>query len=55
VLTAGCVLRPGEKLNSKRVVDETGAWVTCELHFFYEIWLKEGKNDALIPPRFANV
>jgi len=55
VLTAGCVLRPGEKLTSERVVNETGAWVTCELHFFYEIWLKEGRNDALIPPHFANV
>src|SRR5712671_4748873 len=26
VLTAGCVLRPGEKLTSERVIDETGAW-----------------------------
>jgi len=55
MLTAGCVLQPGEKLTSDRVINETGSWVTCELHFFYEIWLKEGRKDALIPPHFANV
>ncbi|HTY53834.1 MAG TPA: LLM class flavin-dependent oxidoreductase, partial [Candidatus Binataceae bacterium] len=55
LLTAGCVLKPGEKLTSERVINETGSWVTCELHFFYEIWLKECKDESLIPPHFANV
>jgi 5,10-methylenetetrahydromethanopterin reductase len=55
LLTAGCVLRPGEKLTADRVVNETGSWVTCELHFFYEIWKKLGEKDELIPSYFANV
>jgi Luciferase-like monooxygenase len=55
LLTAGCVLRPGEKLTADRVVNETGSWVTCELHFFYEIWKKLGEKDELIPSYFADV
>jgi hypothetical protein len=55
VLTAGCVLRPGEKLTDERVINETGSWVTCELHFYYEIWEKHGERDDMIPPHFANV
>ena len=55
VLTAGCVLRSGEKLTDDRVINEVGSWVTCELHFFYEIWKKAGKSDDLIPAHFANV
>ncbi|MEX2481384.1 MAG: LLM class flavin-dependent oxidoreductase [Gammaproteobacteria bacterium] len=54
VLTAGCVLRPGEKLTDDRVIDEVGSWVACELHFFYEIWKKAGEPDALIPAHFAD-
>lgn len=55
LLTAGCVLRPGEKLTDERVVNQTGSWVTCELHFFYEIWKKHGEKDELIPAYFADV
>jgi alkanesulfonate monooxygenase SsuD/methylene tetrahydromethanopterin reductase-like flavin-dependent oxidoreductase (luciferase family) len=54
-ITTSCVLRPGEKLTDERVVDETGSWVMCELHFFYEIWKQSGEKDELIPPHFANV
>lgn len=54
-ITTSCVLRPGEKLTDERVIDETGSWVTCELHFFYEIWKQSGERDDLIPPYFANV
>ena len=53
-LTSGCVLRPGEKLTDQRVIDEVGAWVTCELHVYYEIWKKAGMKDELIPAHFAN-
>ncbi len=53
-ITTCCVLRPGEKLTDDRIVDETGSWVTCELHFFYEIWKQSGEKDDLIPPYFAN-
>ncbi|MGD0074759.1 MAG: LLM class flavin-dependent oxidoreductase [Candidatus Binataceae bacterium] len=55
LLTAACVLRPGEKLTSERVIDETGSWVTCELHMFYEIWKALGEKDEMIPSYFANV
>lgn len=49
------VLRAGEDLTSERVINEVGSWVTTELHFFYEIWLKAGKQDDMIPPHFRNV
>ena len=55
LLTAGCVLRPGEKLTDDRVINEVGSWVTCELHFYYEIWKKAGQPEDLIPAHFANV
>jgi alkanesulfonate monooxygenase SsuD/methylene tetrahydromethanopterin reductase-like flavin-dependent oxidoreductase (luciferase family) len=55
LLTGGCVLRPGEKLTDERIINETGSWVTCELHFFYEIWKQLGEKDELIPSHFANV
>ncbi|MBI2963222.1 MAG: LLM class flavin-dependent oxidoreductase [Deltaproteobacteria bacterium] len=54
-ITTSCVLRPGEKLTDRRVIDETGSWVMCELHFFYELWKESGEKDELIPPYFANV
>ncbi len=54
LLTAGCVLRPGEKLTDDRVIDEVGSWVTCELHFYYEIWKKAGEKDEYIPAHFAD-
>ena len=49
------MLRPGERLTDERIVDETGSWVTCELHFFWEIWQQQNQNDQLIPAHFANV
>ncbi|HEY2444343.1 MAG TPA: LLM class flavin-dependent oxidoreductase [Rhizomicrobium sp.] len=55
LFTSASVLKPGERLTSERVIDETGPLVTCELHFFYEIWKKENKNDALIPPYFRGI
>jgi alkanesulfonate monooxygenase SsuD/methylene tetrahydromethanopterin reductase-like flavin-dependent oxidoreductase (luciferase family) len=54
-ITTTCVLRPGDKLTDERIVDETGSWVMCELHFFYEIWKQSGEKDDFIPPYFANV
>ncbi|MGD0073124.1 MAG: LLM class flavin-dependent oxidoreductase [Candidatus Binataceae bacterium] len=55
LLTAGCVLQPGEKLTDERAINETGSWVTCELHFFYEVWQELGRKDELIPPHFRNI
>lgn len=54
-VTAGCVLRAGEKLTSERVIDETGSQVACNLHLNYEMWLFGGKKDEVVPPSFANV
>ncbi len=47
VLTYACVLKPGETLESDRVVAETGAPVVSSLHFWYEIMLQRG-NDGFI-------
>jgi alkanesulfonate monooxygenase SsuD/methylene tetrahydromethanopterin reductase-like flavin-dependent oxidoreductase (luciferase family) len=54
-LTTACVLRPGEKLTSERVVNETGAQVASALHFVYENWKTRGKSDDAVPPFFRNV
>ncbi len=55
VLTGGCVLRPGEKIDSERVVQEVGSQVAALLHFYYEIWKDLGKRDDLIPPFFRDI
>jgi alkanesulfonate monooxygenase SsuD/methylene tetrahydromethanopterin reductase-like flavin-dependent oxidoreductase (luciferase family) len=55
LFVSACVLRPGERIDSERVVNVTGSWVTTELHFFYEIWKKEGKKDEIIPPYFRSM
>ena len=54
-ITTSCVLGPGEKLTDDRVIDETGSWVGCELHFWYEIWKDSGEDDAIIPEHFRDV
>jgi alkanesulfonate monooxygenase SsuD/methylene tetrahydromethanopterin reductase-like flavin-dependent oxidoreductase (luciferase family) len=54
-ITTSCVLRPGESLSADRVVDQTGSWVGCELHFYYEVWKDNGCNDAIIPDHFRAI
>ncbi len=54
-LSSSCVLRPGERLTSERVIDQTGAQVTSALHFAYENWKSRGQSDAAIPSFFRNV
>ncbi|MCW3002873.1 MAG: hypothetical protein JWQ20_2171 [Conexibacter sp.] len=51
---SACVLRPGEKLTSERVINQTGSIVTTNLHFVYEFWEASGRNDEMIPPHFAS-
>lgn len=46
-LTYGCVLKPGEKLTSERVIDEVGAMVTAGLHYWWEIYMKTGSDDFI--------
>ena len=54
-LSTVCVLRPGEKLTSERVINQTGAQVASALHFVYENWSMRGKADDAIPPFFRNL
>ncbi len=55
VTTSACVLRPGEKLTSERVVNQTGSMVTTLLHFNYEIWEQHGRKDELVLPEFTDI
>ncbi|NNL85419.1 MAG: LLM class flavin-dependent oxidoreductase, partial [Myxococcales bacterium] len=43
-----CVLEPGEKVDSERVIDEVGSMVTCLLHFWYENYRRFG-DDSFVP------
>ena len=45
VMTFSCVLEPGEKLSSDRVIDEVGAQVVASLHFWYEIYRQRGNDE----------
>ena len=47
VLTYACVLQPGEKPTTERVIEEVGAPALSSLHFWYEIYLQRG-SDAFI-------
>jgi len=46
-LTFACVLKPGEKPTSDRVIDETGAEVASTLHYWYDIYRRTG-SDAFV-------
>jgi alkanesulfonate monooxygenase SsuD/methylene tetrahydromethanopterin reductase-like flavin-dependent oxidoreductase (luciferase family) len=54
VNVSACVLRPGEKLTSERVINQTGSIVTTNLHFMYEFWESFGRPEAMIPSHFAD-
>ena len=53
-LTTAVVLKPGEKADSERVVEQCGSQVAAVLHFAYEI-VKLTKNETAIPPGFRGV
>jgi alkanesulfonate monooxygenase SsuD/methylene tetrahydromethanopterin reductase-like flavin-dependent oxidoreductase (luciferase family) len=53
-LTTAVILRPGERLDSERVVEQCGSHVASVLHFVYEIWKQTG-NDAVVPEAFSDV
>ena len=53
--TSSCVLRAGDKLSDEHIINETGSWVACELHFFYEVWKDLGCKDEIVPPHFKGV
>ncbi len=53
-LTTAVVLKPGEKIDSERVIDLCGSQIAAVLHFAYEI-VKLTKNEAAIPHGCENV
>ncbi|MBV9996392.1 MAG: LLM class flavin-dependent oxidoreductase [Caulobacteraceae bacterium] len=46
-LTTALVLRPGEKLDSERVVDAVGAEVTARMHMSWEILMQTGQEPRV--------
>jgi alkanesulfonate monooxygenase SsuD/methylene tetrahydromethanopterin reductase-like flavin-dependent oxidoreductase (luciferase family) len=46
-LSYACVLKPGEKLTSERVIDQVGSMATASLHFWWELAQQRG-NDEFI-------
>jgi alkanesulfonate monooxygenase SsuD/methylene tetrahydromethanopterin reductase-like flavin-dependent oxidoreductase (luciferase family) len=53
-LTTAVVLRPGERVDSERVVEQCGSHVAAALHFAYEI-VKYTGNEHAIPWGFEDV
>ena len=48
------VLKPGEAVNSDRVIDECGSMVSCILHYVYEIYSKT-PSEEVVPQYFKPV
>ncbi|MGE0821850.1 MAG: LLM class flavin-dependent oxidoreductase [Candidatus Binatia bacterium] len=48
------VLKPGEAVNSDRVIDECGSMVACIIHYAYEIYSQTKSEDA-VPPFLKNI
>lgn len=53
-LTFSCVLKPGEKLTSDRVIDQVGSMTTASLHFWWELYRQSG-SDAFIRAEVRDV
>ena len=47
------VLKPGERANSERVIDECGALVACFIHYVYEIY-KQTRSEDVVPEHFKD-
>jgi alkanesulfonate monooxygenase SsuD/methylene tetrahydromethanopterin reductase-like flavin-dependent oxidoreductase (luciferase family) len=48
-LTFACVLKPGEKLTSDRVIEQVGSMATAGLHFWWELAEQRGSDDFIQP------
>jgi alkanesulfonate monooxygenase SsuD/methylene tetrahydromethanopterin reductase-like flavin-dependent oxidoreductase (luciferase family) len=48
------VLKPGEAVNSERVIDECGSLVACIIHYVYEIY-RQTPTEAVVPPYLKNI
>ena len=53
-ITAPVVLKPGEAVNSDRVIDSCGSQVACVIHFIYEIYKATGLEEV-VPPAFHGI
>lgn len=42
-----CVLRPGEKMTSDRVIDEIGSMAAATLHYWWELYEKDGDTSTV--------
>jgi alkanesulfonate monooxygenase SsuD/methylene tetrahydromethanopterin reductase-like flavin-dependent oxidoreductase (luciferase family) len=48
-LTYACVLEPGERATSERVIEQVGAMATAGLHFWWELAQQRGTDDFIQP------
>jgi alkanesulfonate monooxygenase SsuD/methylene tetrahydromethanopterin reductase-like flavin-dependent oxidoreductase (luciferase family) len=46
-LTYACVLEPGEKITSDRVIDEVGSMAIASLHYWWELYQKDGDTSTV--------
>ncbi|HTR85741.1 MAG TPA: LLM class flavin-dependent oxidoreductase [Reyranella sp.] len=46
-LSYACVLRPGEKMTSDRVIDEIGPMAAATLHYWWELYQKDGDTSTV--------
>jgi alkanesulfonate monooxygenase SsuD/methylene tetrahydromethanopterin reductase-like flavin-dependent oxidoreductase (luciferase family) len=46
-LSYACVLQPGEKMTSDRVIDEIGPMAAATLHYWWELYLKDGDTSTV--------
>ena len=42
-----CVLRPGESMTSDRVIDEIGSMAAASLHYWWELYQKDGDTSTV--------
>lgn len=52
--TTVVVLRPGEPVNSERVIDECGSMVACIMHYVYEIYTQT-RSEEVVPPHLKSI
>ena len=46
-LSYACVLEPGEKMTSDRVIDEIGPMAAATLHYWWELYQKDGDTSTV--------
>jgi alkanesulfonate monooxygenase SsuD/methylene tetrahydromethanopterin reductase-like flavin-dependent oxidoreductase (luciferase family) len=46
-LSYACVLQPGEKMTSDRVIDEIGPMAIATLHYWWELYRKDGDTSTV--------